>query len=210
VAVLGDTAIFAGGTIRNEQGDDVSTQIDVYDGAAGLWSTTSLPHKPSTAASLTVRSVGMRALFFNRNLTDSVDIYDAATGAWSTASLPTVRGGLVAATVGSRALFVNGSHADLYDETTDAWTATTPLNIGSEPFRVQVISIGTTVLFVPRDSRIVLFDSVTGQWRNADPSAPRGDVAIAVVGTDVIFAGGRDSAQTSAVDIYDGRTGAWR
>ena len=57
-----------------------------------------------------------------------------------------------------------------------------------------------------------IYDASTGQWTEASLSQDRGEMAIACVGAEVLFAGGiRPSDRLSnRVDIYDSTTGTWR
>ena len=56
--------------------------------------------------------------FFPNALSNAVDIYDASTGLWSTAALSQARYDLVAATVGTKAIFAGGTNSDAANDNT--------------------------------------------------------------------------------------------
>jgi autotransporter-associated beta strand protein len=58
--------------------------------------------------------VGNRILFGGGANTNVVDIYDTATGTWSTSALPGAWGSVTATAVGNKALFTDGTKADIY------------------------------------------------------------------------------------------------
>jgi hypothetical protein len=65
-------------------------------------------------------------------------------------------------------------------------------------------------LFLHPSGAVAIYESASGEWRTARLSESRRDIAVAVAGDQVLFAGGSVGGHPSAtVDIYDSRTGTW-
>jgi hypothetical protein len=197
IAIVGTTAIFAGGSPGCLVGPGVrcpgpSDAVALFDASRQQWASARLSEPRGLVAATTV---GSKALFAGGSTTgppptevrDSnvVDIYDAATGRWSTARLSEARVFLAAASVGSRALFAGGL-------------------------------VGTSGGAEARPSdRVDIYDSATGEWSTARLSQARAWLATAVVGSRVLFAGGSagpsspQSRDSDVVDIYDAAMGQW-
>jgi hypothetical protein len=122
---------------------------------------------------------------------------------------------VLAGAIGSRAIFVAGSSADLYDAASGEWTTAT-LPVAFQPVQPHAVAaVGTRLLFVDVSHRdaagaVAIYDHATDTWEGAHLSAPRAEVAVAVVGGRAVFAGGSLHGRPSAaVDIFDSETGAW-
>jgi hypothetical protein len=104
---------------------------------------------------------------------------------------------------------------DALDLATGAWTTLPSPHPGAGWTSTRVVTLGTTLLFAStQTSAVELYDSTTGTWTQSKaPTEPRSGVAVAVVGPEVVFAGGSSgnpSQPSTTADIYDTRTGAWR
>lgn len=186
-AVVGDTAIFAGGS-ANPVGDTPElNSVYFYDAPKHKWSTSQLPRGRDLMGAT---AVGKQALFaggtFDRGqvVTDAVDIYNARTHSWSTAKLSAPRWGVAATTVGRLALFAGGSG---------------PVRKGdpSAP---------------PNPSAVVdIYDAKYGRWTTAHLSFA-GPCVATTVGRLAVFvsaAANAAPAGTSTVDIYDAKYNTW-
>jgi len=182
---VGGISMFAGGR-------DVTTMsdvIDIYDASTGDWSTDVLPSGARTG--IMAASVGPWILFAGgatslTTSTDTIDVFSILTQTWSTASLSQARFNGGVATLGSKVFFAGGSSA------------------------------GAIVL--DASSRVDIYDSSMGApsnplaWSTAVLSEPRGAVAGATVGDQVIFAGGvigSGPTVVTTVDIFDESDGLW-
>jgi hypothetical protein len=237
IATVGTTAIFAGGlpgcTLLRCL-NPASDAVVLFDSSRQQWSSARLAEPRTDAAATTV---GSKALFAGGLTTgsvatdvrgsDVVDIYDAVAARWSTARLSQARSGLVAASVGTRALFASGAVdsggpnarpsdvVDIYDAATGQWSTA---RLSQPRLSPAAAVVGTRVLFAgglvgwwggpdARASDVVdIYDSATGQWSTAHLSQARTGLVSAVVGGQVLFAGGGigpDGAQASdVVDLY--------
>lgn len=118
----------------------LSPRHEVFDPADRAWSRLAdLPdprdHLAAAALGSTVYVVGGRKLSLTTN-SSRLDAFDLESGEWSdgAAPMPTARGGLAAATAGPRIFVFGGEQpsgtfeeAEVYDQTSDAWTAAPPL-----------------------------------------------------------------------------------
>jgi hypothetical protein len=133
-AVVGDIAIFAGGTTENEF---TTTRVDLYNFTTGTWSTAELSVARADASATTVGDKvviagGFDDSWFSSNI---VDIFDYSDSTWSTAELSYPRCSMGnAATVNDKAYFAGGGDfnygfsapsnvIDIYEDSTNLWTA---------------------------------------------------------------------------------------
>jgi Kelch motif protein len=81
-----------------------------------------------------------------------------------------------------------------------------------------VASVGNQVLIAGGRARnttsasdqVDVYDASNGSWSSAQLSQPRWGMAVASVGTQVLFAGGSSGGAVSdVVDVYDSATGEW-
>ena len=152
VAVVGHTAIFAGGNTSTRAGDVLTSDVvDIYDADTGRWSTARLSQARNDIA---VATVGNLAIFAGGDLYptvtayNNVDIYNADTGQWSTATLPQAQGGLAATTVGKLAMFAGGFSdlVDIYNATTNQWS-TANLNAPPNPAGMAATTVSNLAMF---------------------------------------------------------------
>ena len=227
VAVVGDTVLIGGGRVYGGE-SGVSDLVNVFDGAAGQWSTARLA---DARAGQVAATVGTRALLAGGtrdavgDRSTVVDIYDSVSRQWSTATLSEPRSGMRAVTVGTHVVFAGGyvngvadpsGAVDVYDSATGRWSSAA-LSVPRHSMSVAVV--GNRVLFaggVYRGSAhepepVDIFDADTGQWSIARLSPAHHEPVVVAVGSRVVFAGGiaAGNEPSDAVDVYDGATGEW-
>ncbi|MBT8108015.1 MAG: hypothetical protein KJP17_07245 [Gammaproteobacteria bacterium] len=161
-------------------------------------------------------------------MSDVMQEYDPATQMWTQrASMPTARRSAAAAALGGRIFVVGGSSGGMdvaaveaYDPATNSWTSLAPL---SEPRRDLGAAVvggelfvlgGYTGMHIPDAGyrRLVeVYDAAGNTWSVAeDMPIPRADFACAVVGTDLIVAGGGNWARgLDDVSTMDAPSGTW-
>jgi hypothetical protein len=131
--VVGHNVLFAGGT-RPDAGANgsFSDVVDIYDLLTGTWAAAKLSQRREVSA---VATIGDLAIFAGgrtgKTLASStqsnvIDIYNVATGRWSTGRLSNASDQVVAASVGTVALFATdnafanrpaAASVDLYTQT---------------------------------------------------------------------------------------------
>ena len=186
---------FAGGVYYTGSGWAQTDRVDIYNEETGGWSTDSLSANRQDVAGAAVGNKvifagGMHVIgYLNAPFLDTVDIYDTKTDQWSTAQLSTPRIIGAAATVGNKAIFAGG----VWQHPSKPW-------VGG--------------LYYPQD-RVDIYDADTNTWSTATLSEARWNMASAVVGKKVFFAGGVidpgivSSIYSDKVDIYDSETDTW-
>lgn len=130
--------------------------------------------------------------------------YDAARDAWTArAEMPTARGGLAAATLGTR-VHVLGGAADepsnaheVYEPATNRWTRANPMptardHLAAVAFQDRVWVLGGRTSFVGTQYDTVdIYDASTDSWRTGAPLPQgRGGLAAAVTGDRLYVFGG--------------------
>ena len=140
-------------------------------------------------SNISVASVGNKILFaggYNSSGSPSskVDIYDIATLTWSTAQLSIARTGIAAIGAGNKIYFAGG---DSVNNITGVWTHT---------------------------SRVDIYDVASNTWSTAELSEARKDIAVAIVGNKIMYAGGDNGytcsiCTSNKVDVYDQSTNIW-
>lgn len=216
---LGTKALFAGGIGEGSGSSGISSTVDIFDSATGVWSTANLSQG---RLNLSATSVGTKALFAggsgSSGQSSTVDIYDSATGLWSTAALSEARHNLSATTVGTKALFAGGIQnsttsnvVDVFDSVTGLWSTAT---LSQARGYLSATGAGTKAIIAggflyPGLSNVVdIFDSITGVWSTATLSQSTDNLAATSIGGKALFAGGTGSAP-NIVDIFDSITGVW-
>jgi hypothetical protein len=125
---------------------------------------------------------------------------------------------MAATTAGSVAVFAGGGSgtdaADVYDPISDSWTSATL----SQPTNgLAAAAIGPIAFFAGGytanfNDVVEVFNSTSGEWTTTKlPSGPRANLAMAAVGSKVLFAGGDvlGGAPSNIVDIFDLSTRLW-
>lgn len=228
-------ALFAGGSTAIAA---QTTLVDVFDATTTAWTTATLSTARAAGAATTV---GKKAIFaggifgslFAPSVTDVVDIYDSTVGppsdplAWSSTTLTQPRGGLCAATVGTKALFAGGltingvsapsSRVDIYDDSTGTWSTaelSLPRRLTSEACTV----VGNRVYFAGGETGVGgtytdivdVYDDLTGLWTVEHLSVARTTVTATSLGNTAIFASGFSAlGPDDTVDMLNVGTGKW-
>ena len=197
------------------------SQVNIYDTVTGVLGAHSFPFNHLSMAATTV---GDRAIFAGGTsysnsahpLNDTAEFYDAKMNAWFEMRLPKTLNNTraFAASAAGRAIFTDGTIADIYDSSTLLWS--------SQPLPVPVtttvaVSAGTKAYFSGNDGRsgdpdtLQVYDGVKNQWSTLSfPQTFTADAATAV-GSKIIFAGRytRYNETGYVTDVYDTRTGLW-
>jgi hypothetical protein len=208
-----------------------STKFELYDFATNTWSTKSMLQPRPNVIAATINGVSYfgGGGFINvssYNFFKNVDIYREATNTWSTSSLSTARivGGIAA--VGNKVLFAGGRQILNYSNRVDLFDVTTGIrtthNLSQGRSGMAVAVVGSKVIFaggecgsIPNgiyteSNKVDIYDDATGLWSTALLSMKRQRIAVAVVGTKVLFAGGlAPSGNSKRIDIYDASTNTW-
>ncbi len=159
---------------------------------------------------------------------NNIEVYNAGTSTWSSMTLSQGRTVGAAAVVGSKVIFAGGyrvlaycTRVDFFDVNTNA-RSTGALSQARSNIAVGVA--GSKVVFaggqkgqptmgVINSSNVIdVYNDSTGTWSTATLSAARQDIAVAVVGSKIIFAGGINMGSgliSKKADIYDAATGTW-
>jgi hypothetical protein len=143
-----------------------------------------------------------------------VDVYHVATSSWTMDQLPTPMHYTFATTVGSRAIFTDGSSTNVFDTHNNQW------NILSAPHSRHLPAVaamgdrlfiaGGNESAVPNPNYADIYDFSTASWTSTLLSSNRYASAGAAVGTKILFAGGfLGGIPSSRVDIFDTQTGIW-
>jgi hypothetical protein len=110
-------------------------------------------------------------------------------------------------------------NVDIYDDSTGTWSTST-LSQARILDAEASVTHGTCAYFAggqvvdspPMQSdRVDIYDALTGTWRRASLSAPRGLLSAAVVGNSLLFAGGVADLGSASdiVDVLNVTTGVW-
>src|SRR5207302_4396411 len=108
---------------------------EIFDSTTARWSSTTLSVSLFRPGATTV---GTKAFFTNAPAgapSNVVVVYDAVTGRWSSvAALSQSRDGIVATSVGAKALFAGGysdesATGDVYDDRPGEWSVSAPLAV---------------------------------------------------------------------------------
>ena len=142
---------------------------------------------------------------------------------WSTTYTPS-EDPTAATSAGNDVFFTDGSHVDIYNTSTNAWSTAT---LSQARFNLAATSAGNHVFFAGgiidasgNYSNVVdIYNTSTGTWSTATLSQARFNLAATSAGGAVYFAGGlayngsgvngQGSGPSSVVDIYNTSTSTW-
>ncbi len=205
-ATVGPYALFAGGSnmiagLRFPRAV-ASNTVDIFDSTTGQWSTSRLAQ---SRAAIAATSVGHDALFaggINVTPSNMVDIFNPSSARQSTARLVEARSGIIAVSAGHKALFAGGGWpmptdlVDIFDARTGTWSMSR-LSVPramSVFFPAVAATVGDCAIFAdgtqPPNDVVDIFNARTGQWSVSHLSQARGNLAVAIVGHQALFAGG--------------------
>ena len=183
--VLGAEALgkvyFGGGGFITVSNQVMFKYVDIYNSLTNSWSTTNLSQARMTGAAV---SVGNKVMFAGGrqvlSYSSRVDIFDVNTGVRTTATLSQARHAIAVGKVGSKVVFAGGECGSIIN---GSYTSS---------------------------NKVDIYDDVNGTWSTALLSVKRERIAVGVVGTKIIFAGGmNNSGYSNQVDIYDAATNTW-
>jgi len=216
---VGDLAIVAGGG----RSGDPSRLVELYDPTTDHLHAVSLPRGRSSPSVATVGGTLVVAGGYDSSgqRTSTADLLDGATGQWRTVQLSaswSADGETHVLQLGSKVLLASTASVDVLDVPSGRASLT---QLSAERTAPALATVGTRVLFAggtikqapfkyaPSDA-VDIYDGATGAWTTAHLSQARSDIAVAVLGSRVLFAGGSaDGGPSAVVDIYDADTGAW-
>lgn len=164
-----------------------SNSLDIFNSVSCSWSTVTFTNPRVLGA---VGAIGNKVFCAGGHdrytgYFRKVDIYNEQTNTWSTANLSKARDGMIACVAGSKLVFAGGC---VINNSTGAYT---PLK------------------------NVDIYDATLNTWSTANLSVARLDMASAIAGNKIIFAGGDayNAAGTqvakSTVDIYNSSTNLW-
>lgn len=212
---------------------------EIYNWQSGLWTVTT-PMNSARAAAVSVGLKDGRVLVIggfdeNFNVLGSAEIYDPSAATWTlTAPMITARvEDFVAVTLKNHAnkILVAGgtasdgvtslSAAEIYDVTTNTWTATGSMNVGRGEFNSvelldgRVLAIGGVTSDGKAIASAEIYDPATGNWTlTGSMSHARNDLEAARLpdGRVLVAGGGIGSEQKHrlrSAEIFDPNTGQW-
>jgi N-acetylneuraminic acid mutarotase len=202
-----------------------------YDPATDTWTdVTPLPtavhHVQAVALNSKIYYVGGIS-----NTTDAetgiVQIYDPATNSFSTGTpMPRPRGAGGVAVHNGKIYYAGGLNGgvavtwfDEYDPATGTWTQLPNMPVSRDHFHAQVVNgklyalAGRNKLIGSTRSKNAVYNFATGTWTTniANIPTPRGGVASAVVGDEILVIGGEGGGQAwNTVEAYNTLADSWR
>jgi hypothetical protein len=238
-AAAGNKVVFAGGwsgftCTSNWLPASSSSTVDIYDTQTNSWSTAQLSTPRGGIRSV---SLGNKIFFAggedgNSTVYDNVDIYDISSNTWTLGHLSSPRAYVATAAIGNKVFFAGGfsydgssttsvpgkasNIVDIYDVSTNQWTATTLSGTGSG--LITATAVNGKVYFAGGFSGgiISIYDHASGTWSTSNlqfpwspgtiPLAPNPLVSFAA-GDDIYWAGAVDEGFNDQFgdNIYTGR-----
>ncbi len=209
-----------------------ASKYEMYDFASDTWATHNMlaPRANVKAATANGKSYFGGGGFigvYSYNFFKNVDIYNSSTNTWTTANLSNARIVGNAVAVGNKIMFAGGRQILNYSNRVDIFDATTGVrtthNLSQGRTNMAVAVVGSKVIFAGGESgnismgnytssnKVDIYDDATGLWSTTLLSAKRQQIAVAVVGTRILFAGGitPSGAYSNKIDIYDAATNLW-
>ncbi|MBI1193778.1 MAG: T9SS type A sorting domain-containing protein [Bacteroidetes bacterium] len=170
--------------------------------------------------------------FADPQYTKNVDVYNAGSNTWSTLMLSKNREVGGAGVLGNRVFFAGGTGRsdisgpvylyntiDIFNTATGARTSA---KLSKARSNIAVGSAVNSIVFAGgwywdvtynrlSSNRVDIFNSSTGTWSTALLSKKRESISVAVIGDEVVFAGGSSNASgpVTNVDIYNASTNTW-
>ena len=212
---------------------------EIYNWKTGQWTVTT-PMNSARAAAVSVGLPHGRILVIggfdeNFNVLGSAEIYDPGTATWTlTAPMITARAeDFVAVPLnksGTRILVAGGtasdgvtslSAAEIYDATSNTWTATGSMNVGRAEFNStklldgRILAVGGATTDEKAISSAEIYDPATGTWTlTGSMSKARNDLQLALLSNGKVLAAGggtgsEEKHRLRSAEIYDPNTGQW-
>jgi hypothetical protein len=229
IASVGNKILFGGG--GDGMGDNLSSEVDIYDASNNTWS---VAHLSAAREGLAAATVGDKVLFTggfgyaNGNTwgdLNTVDIYDNNSNTWSTATLSEARMDINATTAGNKIYFAGGRNGtnvsktiDIYDAATNSWsvsllqqprTGMASMSAGDKIFWAGgANSLGTSWLY---NDNTEILDITSGLTTN-DCLIPRTSFNAVKKNEHIVFFTGNTSDQSylgTHFEIYNITTKKW-
>ncbi len=221
-----DRVLVAGGLDATKAGVEELETAEIYDPSTGEWSPTGSMENVNSSHSAALMGDG-RVLVVGQLLTE---IFDPSTGTWSSGGAPdrersagttatALQGGNILVTGGE---FQRGGwtgvttaplrSVELYDVTTGAWTAASPMN---EPrLHHSAVQLQDGKVLVVASRELEMYNPATNTWSPAGKMIQERDVmhtATLLADGRVLVIGGREDTGDgnrgiSVVEIYDPAT----
>ena len=202
---------------------------EVFDPAAGSWSTAGNNYIDITYQSLTLLNSGKVLMVGGWNggtIIATAQLYDPASNTWASAgSLHSGRAGHTATLLPSGKVLVAGGYvadfsqpsagAEIYDPQSDSWQQVADMASPHNMHTATALQDGRVLVIGGTDqttTNVEIFNPSTGQWRAPSQLVPTlyGHSATLLPSGKVLIAGGfGPSAFRSAVSIYDPSTDRW-
>lgn len=230
------TVLVAGGELNNVALDS----SEVYSQSTGLWSTVGNLNVARVNASAillangTVLVMGGCVANCQTTTTATAEIYNSTSRTWTeTGKMLTGRayfgavmlpGGKILAVGGCTTFNVNGcgnvtARAEIYDPTTDRWSATGSMSVARGELTLTMLpngnvlaAGGVTAAGDPLASA-ELYNPVTGRWTlTGKMNVPRDEhTAVLLASGNVLVMGGEDinGISTARTELYNHTTGKW-
>ncbi|HQU77587.1 MAG TPA: T9SS type A sorting domain-containing protein [Chitinophagales bacterium] len=163
--------------------------------------------------------------------TKQVNVYNSTSDSWSIWNLGTAREVGAAAGIGNKVVFAGGTgrtdiagpvkmynKVDIFDITTGARLSG---KISKARTNIAAGAAGNKIVFaggwywngsysIVFSNKADIYDVTTGLWSSVLLSKKRDNISVAVVGDQIIFAGGSGTAgAVNTVDIYHASTNTW-
>lgn len=224
-AVNGNKAVFSNGGEWNVF--DAVTGVHTY----GNFAISRAMIEVVSAGDKVMFAGGKYGYFADPQYTKSVNVYNATTNTWSTWNMGTAREVGGAAAIGGKAVFAGGTgrsdiagpvymynKVDIFDVATGARTSG---KLSKGRSNIAAGAAGNKIVFaggwywdmmysVLPANTVDIYDVVTGVWTKTTLSKKRENIAVAVIGDKILFAGGTGSmGAVTNVDMYNSTTNTW-
>nr|MBK9650190.1 T9SS type A sorting domain-containing protein [Bacteroidota bacterium] len=209
-----------------------ATKYELYDFTNNAWTTYNMavPRSNVKAATANGKSYfggGGFIGLYSYNFFNNVEIYNASGSTWTTAKLSTARIVGNAVAIGNKVMFAGGRQILNYSNRVDIFDVTTGVrtthNLSRPRTNMAVAVVGTKIIFaggetgnIPNgvytsSNKVDIYDDATGIWSTALISVKREQIAVAVAGNKVLFAGGitPSGLYSNRIDIYDAAANTW-
>ena len=191
-------------------------QVDIYDPATDSWSSISVAGLSTTSDPGT--TVDAQGRIYLVNGSSSTERYDPSSGSVTQlAAMPGAFSSVAAATGADGRIYVFGgsdsnttstTNAQVYDPTTNTWSAIAAIPVGVT--RGSAVVDGTLIYLIPglmfqTQGIVQVYDTVNNTWSQVAPELHRvTDPVAGLVDGNIVVAGGG-----SATQIYDPTTNTW-
>ena len=227
IASVGNKIFFAGG--GDVMGDNVTSQIDIYDASSNTWSMAELSVAREGLAAATIGDKVFFAGGFgypngsNWGYFNTVDIYDNSNNSWTTAVLSEARMDITATTSANKIYFAGGHNdlnvskkIDIYDAATNSWSVS---SLQQPRTGMASIAAGGKIIWSGGGSTMggtgwgyndnaEILDLSTGVTSSVC-IVPRSGFSAVKKNEQIVFFTGSSGGDGSQFEIYDTTSGKW-